>query len=60
MRRHSSPTSRAGKFARYFAGQWLYLRNLRAASPDPYVFPDFDDNYAPVSAVRETELCSRP
>src|SRR5574341_674801 len=23
-----------------FAGQWLYLRNLRLVSPDPYVFPD--------------------
>jgi len=46
---------RAGKFAQDFAGQWLYLRNLRAASPDPYVFPDFDDNLRQ-SAVRETEL----
>ena len=27
-----------------FAGQWLSLRNLRNISPDPKVFPDFDDN----------------
>ena len=46
---------RAGKFAQDFAGQWLYLRNLRASSPDMYVFPDFDDNLRQ-SAVRETEL----
>ena len=27
-----------------FAEQWLYLRNLRAFTPDPRLFPDFDDN----------------
>ena len=27
-----------------FAGQWLYLRNLKSVSPDQNVFPDFDDN----------------
>ncbi len=27
-----------------FAGQWLYLRNLEQVSPDPRVFPEFDDN----------------
>ncbi|MBF8305364.1 MAG: hypothetical protein HW398_552, partial [Acidobacteria bacterium] len=27
-----------------FAGQWLSLRTLRNISPDPRVFPDFDDN----------------
>ncbi len=27
-----------------FAGQWLFLRNLRNASPDPDVFPYFDEN----------------
>jgi len=27
-----------------FAGQWLYLRNLKSASPDQNLFPDFDDN----------------
>ena len=27
-----------------FAEQWLYLRNLESASPDPRLFPDFDDN----------------
>jgi hypothetical protein len=27
-----------------FAGQWLYLRNLKSTSPDQNLFPDFDDN----------------
>jgi hypothetical protein len=27
-----------------FAGQWLVLRNIRDASPDPDLFPDFDEN----------------
>ncbi len=27
-----------------FAEQWLFLRNLKNSSPDPQIFPDFDDN----------------
>jgi Protein of unknown function (DUF1592)/Protein of unknown function (DUF1588)/Protein of unknown function (DUF1585)/Protein of unknown function (DUF1587)/Protein of unknown function (DUF1595) len=38
-----------------FAEQWLYLRNLRAANPDPRLFPDFDDNLRQAFR-RETEL----
>jgi hypothetical protein len=38
-----------------FAGQWLYLRNLRTAEPDKNEFPDFDDNLRQ-SFLRETEL----
>jgi hypothetical protein len=38
-----------------FAGQWLYLRNLAAASPDTRTFPDFDDNLRQAFR-RETEL----
>ena len=38
-----------------FAAQWLYLRNLDSARPDPRLFPDFDDNLR--QAFRhETEL----
>ena len=38
-----------------FAGQWLYLRNLRGVVPDPVVFPEFDENLR--DAFRqETEL----
>jgi mono/diheme cytochrome c family protein len=38
-----------------FAGQWLYLRNLDAVSPDPRTFPEFDDNLRQAFR-RETEL----
>ena len=46
------------KFPRYadsFAGQWLGLRRLRNASPDPSVFPEFDENLR-VAMQRETQL----
>lgn len=38
-----------------FAAQWLYLRNLASANPDPRLFPDFDENLRQ-SFRRETEL----
>ncbi len=38
-----------------FAGQWLYLRNLRRVSPDTREFPDFDDNLREAFRI-ETEL----
>jgi mono/diheme cytochrome c family protein len=38
-----------------FAGQWLVLRNVRTAAPDPDLFPDFDDNLRE-AFQRETEL----
>jgi len=38
-----------------FAGQWLYLRNLKNQNPDPFQFPDFDDNLRQ-AFKRETEL----
>ncbi|MFP6584249.1 MAG: DUF1592 domain-containing protein [Candidatus Hydrogenedentota bacterium] len=38
-----------------FATQWLYLRNLKAVTPDVNLFPDFDDNLRQ-SMRRETEL----
>jgi hypothetical protein len=46
---------RSANLASNFAGQWLLLRNLEAVSPDPRVYPDFDDNLR--QAFRhETEL----
>jgi hypothetical protein len=36
--------SRATSLVSNFASQWLYLRDLRKAVPDPRVFPDFDDS----------------
>jgi hypothetical protein len=38
-----------------FAGQWLYLRNLAAISPDPRMFPMFDDNLRQ-AFKQETEM----
>ncbi len=38
-----------------FAAQWLYLRNLDSTTPDPRIFPDFDDNLRQAMR-RETEL----
>jgi hypothetical protein len=35
---------RASALVSNFAGQWLMLRNLKLATPDPYEFPEFDDN----------------
>src|SRR5262249_15602668 len=36
--------SRSETLVTNFAAQWLYLRNLASANPDPRLFPDFDDN----------------
>lgn len=38
-----------------FASQWLYLRNLAAATPDMRLYPDFDDNLRQ-ALRRETEM----
>jgi hypothetical protein len=47
--------ARAAALVANFAGQWLYLRNLDAVSPDPRTFPEFDDNLRQAFR-RETEL----
>src|SRR5215467_3392474 len=41
-----------------FGGQWLYLRNLATAKPDPDAFPDFDENLRQ-SFRQETEMFLR-
>jgi hypothetical protein len=46
---------RARSLGSNFAGQWLYLRNLRGLHPDADVFPDFDHNLRE-ALQRETEL----
>jgi mono/diheme cytochrome c family protein len=38
-----------------FAGQWLYLRNLRNKVPNSFQFPDFDDDLRR-AMVQEVEL----
>ena len=49
----ADPHSQA--FVENFAGQWLELRNLDLAAPDPELFPRFDDELR--AAIRmETEL----
>jgi hypothetical protein len=46
---------RAGALVTNFAGQWLYLRELKNAHPDSREFPDFDDNLRQ-AFQRETEM----
>jgi mono/diheme cytochrome c family protein len=38
-----------------FAGQWLYLRNMRKVVPDPEAFPEFDENLRQ-AFLKETEM----
>ena len=47
--------SRSQTLVSNFAGQWLYLRNLRSMIPDPAAFPDFDENLRE-AFQQETEL----
>ena len=42
-------------FVENFAGQWLQLRNLKLAAPDPKMFPGFDEELRDAMG-RETEL----
>jgi hypothetical protein len=49
----ADPKARA--MAENFAGQWLEIRRLKAATPDRERFPDFDD-YLRDSMLKETEL----
>ena len=46
---------RARALGANFAGQWLYLRNLKSKYPIDDIFPDFDDNLRR-SMQRETEM----
>ncbi len=46
---------RAEALVSNFAGQWLYLRNLRNKVPNSFQFPDFDDDLRR-AMVREVEL----
>lgn len=46
---------RSDNLASNFAGQWLLLRNLESVSPNPRLYPDFDDNLRQAFRL-ETEL----
>ncbi|MBI3894433.1 MAG: DUF1592 domain-containing protein [Acidobacteria bacterium] len=47
--------SRTKSLASNFAGQWLYVRNLRSMKPDQSIFYDFDENLRQAFQL-ETEL----
>ena len=46
---------RSEALTKNFADQWLYLRNLPNARPDPELFPNFDENLREAMR-RETEM----
>ena len=46
---------KANALVHNFAGQWLFLRDLKSTNPDSREFPDFDDNLRQ-SFSRETEM----
>src|SRR5207302_6585379 len=46
---------RATRWMNDFIGQWLLVRNIQAAEPDPNLFPDFDDTLR-TAMQKETEL----
>ncbi len=47
--------SRSQALVSNFAGQWLFLRNMRTKTPDLAVFANFDDNLRK-AFIKETEL----
>ena len=49
-----SPTRGPTRSISNFAGQWLHLRNVETATPDPVIFP-FDEALR-ASFIKETEL----
>ena len=49
---------RASALVENFAGQWLELRNLDDAAPDPARFPEFDEALRDAMR-RETEMLVR-
>jgi hypothetical protein len=46
---------KAAALVENFAGQWLQLRNLKSAAPDPETYPTFDEALR-AAMVKETEL----
>jgi mono/diheme cytochrome c family protein len=46
---------RASALVANFFGQWLTVRNVRSSRPDPYIFPEFDENLRD-AFQRETAL----
>ena len=52
---HADGSKSSTAIVQNFAGQWLYLRNLKNQIPNSLEFPDFDDNLRQ-ALQRETEL----
>jgi hypothetical protein len=46
---------KADSLVKNFAGQWLQLRDIAKVTPDPELFPTFDDSLR-AAMLRETEL----
>jgi len=46
---------RSSAMVKNFSGQWLYLRNVERAAPNPDFFPEFDANLRD-AFLKETEL----
>ena len=46
---------RSSALVKNFGGQWLYLRNVSSATPDPIQFADFNENLR-TAMRKETEL----
>jgi hypothetical protein len=46
---------KAEAFVENFAGQWLQLRDIAKVTPDPELFPEFDETLR-TAMLRETEL----
>ena len=51
---------RASALVSNFAGQWLYVRNMRTHAPDPNAFPDFDDNLRAGVSTGDRAVPRRP
>jgi hypothetical protein len=46
---------KAAALAQNFSGQWLQTRNLKLVTPDPWLFPEFDEELR-VAMEKETQL----
>ena len=51
---------RSNALVENFAGQWLYLRNLRTVAPDTTRFPEFDDNLRQALPPRDRAVLRQP
>lgn len=50
--------ARSARFVKHFTGQWLEMRNIDATTPDPKLYPEYDE-ILKLSMVAETEAYFR-